>query len=58
MNLIEQLKNLSITKIDQPLTISTETFITPNAEPTPLPTEKIETKHDANPLINDKKNQI
>lgn len=33
VNLVEQLESLSVTKIGQPLAVSTETFVTPDAEP-------------------------
>lgn len=37
VNLVEQLENLSVTKLGQPLAMSTETFkATPDAEPAPL----------------------
>ncbi len=56
MNLVEQLESLSVTKIGQPLAVSTETFVTPDAEPAPLPAEEIEAEHDAySPLVDDKK---
>lgn len=42
VNLVEQLESLSVTKIGQPLAVSTETFVTPDAEPAPLPAEEIE----------------
>ncbi len=32
VNLVEQLESLSVTKIGQPLAVSTETFVTPDAE--------------------------
>ncbi|HCR3442923.1 TPA: phosphatidylserine decarboxylase, partial [Citrobacter freundii] len=37
--------------------ISTETFVTPEAEPTPLTKEEIEAEHDASPLVDDKKDE-
>ena len=58
MNLFEQLDILSDTKIGQPLAVSTETFVTPEAEPAPLPAEEIEAEHDASPLVDDKKDQV
>ncbi|EMS04096.1 archaetidylserine decarboxylase [Escherichia coli] len=57
VNLVEQLESLSVTKIGQPLAVSTETFVTPDAEPAPLPAEEIEAEHDASPLVDDKKDQ-
>ncbi len=58
VNLVEQLESLSVTKIGQPLAVSTETFVTPDAEPAPLPAEEIEAEHDASPLVDDKKDQV
>ncbi|ENO8504326.1 phosphatidylserine decarboxylase, partial [Escherichia coli] len=58
VNLVEQLESLSVTKIGQPLAVSTETFVTPDAEPAPLPAEEIEAEHDANPLVDDNKDQV
>ncbi len=55
VNLVEQLESLSVTKIGQPLAVSTETFVTPDAEPAPLPAEEIEAEHDASPLVDDKR---
>ena len=57
VNLVEQLQDLSVTKIGQPMAISTETFVTPEAEPTPLTKEEIEAEHDASPLVDDKKDE-
>ncbi len=58
VNLVEQLESLSVTKIGQPLAISTETFVAPvDAEPAPLPEEEIKAEHDASPLVDDKKNE-
>ncbi|HBU8874949.1 TPA: phosphatidylserine decarboxylase, partial [Escherichia coli] len=47
-----------VTKIGQPLAVSTETFVTPDAEPAPLPAEEIEAEHDASPLVDDKKDLV
>ncbi len=41
VNLVEQLESLSVTKIGRPLAVSTETFVTPDAEPAPLPAEEM-----------------
>ena len=58
VNLVEQLESLSVTKIGQPLAISTETFVAPvDAEPAPLPDEEIKAEHDASPLVDDKKDE-
>ena len=57
VNLVEQLQDLSVTKIGQPMAISTETFVTPEAEPAPLAKEEIEAEHDASPLVDDKKDE-
>ena len=59
VNLVEQLQDLSVTKTGQnPMAISTETFVTPEAEPTPLTKEEIEAEHDASPLVDDKKTKV
>lgn len=47
-----------MTKIGQPMAISTETFVTPEAEPAPLAKEEIEAEHDASPLVDDKKTKV
>ena len=57
VNLVEQLQDLSVTKIGQPMAISTETFVTPEAEPAPLAKEEIEAEHDSSPLVDDKKDE-
>ena len=57
VNLVEQLQDLSVTKIGQPMAISTESFVTPEAEPNPLPKEEIEAEHDVSPLVDDKKDE-
>ena len=46
-----------MTKIGQPLAVSTELFVTPEAEPAPLPEEEINAEHDASPLVDDKKDE-
>jgi phosphatidylserine decarboxylase len=46
-----------VTKIGQPLAISTETFVTPEVEPAPLAEEEIKAEHDASPLVDDKNDQ-
>ena len=56
--LVESLKSLSVTKIGQPLAISTETFVTPDAEPAPLAEEEINAEHDASPLVDDSKDPV
>jgi phosphatidylserine decarboxylase len=58
VNLVESLKSLSVTKIGQPLAISTETFVTPEAEPAPLAEEEINAEHDASPLVDDSKDPV
>ncbi|MOA67761.1 Phosphatidylserine decarboxylase proenzyme [compost metagenome] len=61
VNLVESLKSLSVTKIGQPLAISTETFVTPDAEPAPLAElaeEEINAEHDASPLVDDSKDPV
>ena len=57
VTLAEQLQSLSVTKIGQPLAVSTELFVTPEAEPAPLPEEEINAEHDASPLVDDKKDE-
>ena len=57
VKLAEQLESLSVTKLGQPLAISTETFVTPDAEPAPLPEAEIKAEHDASPLVDDKKDE-
>lgn len=55
VKLVEQLQSLSVTKLGQPLAVSTEPFVTPDAEPAPLPEEEIKAELDASPLVDDKK---
>jgi phosphatidylserine decarboxylase len=57
VNLVESLESLSVTKIGQPLAISTETFVAPVAEPAPLAEEEIKAELDASPLVDDKKDE-
>ncbi|MBF9772447.1 archaetidylserine decarboxylase [Enterobacter asburiae] len=57
VKLAEQLESLSVTKLGQPLAVSTETFVTPDAEAAPLPQEEINAEHDASPLVDDKKDE-
>jgi phosphatidylserine decarboxylase len=57
VNLVNSLQSLSVTKIGQPLAISTETFVTPEVEPAPLAEEEIKAEHDASPLVDDKNDQ-
>ena len=57
VKLAEQLESLSVTKLGQPLAVSTETFVTPDAEPAPLSQEEINAEHDASPLVDDKKDE-
>lgn len=57
VTLAEQLQSLSVTKIGQPLAVSTELFVPPEAEPTPQPEEEINAEHDASPLVDDKKDE-
>jgi phosphatidylserine decarboxylase len=47
-----------VTKIGEPLAVSTETLVTPEAEPTPLPAEEIAAELDASPLVDDKKDEV
>lgn len=54
--LAEQLQSLSVTKIGQPLAVSTEPFA-PVVEPSPLPEAEIQAEHDASPLVDDQKDQ-
>jgi phosphatidylserine decarboxylase len=54
--LVEQLQSLSVTKIGEPLAVSTEAIVMP--EPTPLPQEEIDAEHDASPLVDDKKDPV
>jgi len=58
VNLAEHLQSLSVTKIGEPLAVSTETLVTPEAEPTPLPAEEIAAELDASPLVDDKKDEV
>ncbi|ENE0105605.1 phosphatidylserine decarboxylase, partial [Escherichia albertii] len=46
------------TKIGQPLAVSTETFVAPEAEPSSLPAEESPAEHDASSLVDDKKDQV
>ncbi|EMJ0106412.1 phosphatidylserine decarboxylase, partial [Enterobacter cloacae] len=57
VKLAEQLQSLSVTKLGQPLAVSTEPFVTPDAEPAPLPEEEIKAELDASPLVDDKKDE-
>ncbi|EKS7429777.1 phosphatidylserine decarboxylase, partial [Enterobacter cancerogenus] len=56
-NLVEQLQSLSVTKLGQPLAVSAEALVTPDAEPAPLAEEEIKAEHDASPLVDDNKDQ-
>jgi phosphatidylserine decarboxylase len=55
--LAEQLQSLSVTKIGQPLAVSTEPFAPVDAEPAPLSEAEIQAEHDASPLVDDQKDQ-
>lgn len=41
VNLVDELESLSVTKLGQPLAVSTEVFVTPEVAPAPLPEEEI-----------------
>ncbi|MDU1027296.1 MAG: phosphatidylserine decarboxylase, partial [Leclercia adecarboxylata] len=55
VKLVEQLESLSVTKLGQPLAVSTEPFVTTDAEPAPLSDEEIAAELEASPLVDDKK---
>ena len=57
VNLVDELESLSVTKLGQPLAVSTEVFVTPEVAPAPLPEEEIKAEHDARPLVDDKKDE-
>ncbi len=57
VNLVDELESLSVTKLGQPLAVSTEVFATPDVAPAPLPEEEIKAEHDASPLVDDKKDE-
>ena len=57
VNLVDELESLSVTKLGQPLAVSTEVFVTPEVAPAPLPEEEIKAEHDASPLVDDKKDE-
>jgi phosphatidylserine decarboxylase len=59
VQLVDALRSLSVTKIGQPLALSTEPFVPVDAqEPAPLPEEEIKAEHDANPLVDDTKEDV
>ena len=55
VNPVDELESLSVTKLGQPLAVSTEVFATPDVAPAPLPEDEIKAEHDASPLVDDKK---
>jgi phosphatidylserine decarboxylase len=56
VNLVETLHSLSVTKIGQPLAVSTEAQVQP--EPAPLSEEEVNAELDASPLVDDKRDDI
>jgi phosphatidylserine decarboxylase len=55
VQLIEELKSLSVTKLGQPLAVSTEAVVVP--EPEVLPEEEVAAEIEASPLVDDKKDE-
>ncbi len=58
VTLAEQLQSLSVTKIGQPLAMSTETFAPVETEQAPLPEAEINAEHDASPLVDAGKTKV
>ncbi len=58
VDLVDTLHSLSVTKIGQPLAVSTEVLVQPDAEPAPLAEEDVNAELDASPLVDDKRDTI
>ncbi len=58
VNTVDELESLSVTKLGQPLAVSTEVFATPDVAPAPLPEDEIKAEHDASPLVDDKRRRL